>query len=84
MHDFQDTHVFVLRFGEIIVTTSCIIFAVDTSSVPSFVFIKLLQVLSGLWVTLEGCCGVWGLSSGISTGLVLMCRHACSYANRNM
>ena len=25
MHDFQDTHVFVLRFGEIIVRTSCII-----------------------------------------------------------
>ena len=49
--------------------------AVDMLSVPSFVFIKMPQVLSGLWVTLGGCYGVWGLSCGISTGLVLIGMH---------
>ena len=29
-------------------------------------------------------CGVWGRSSGISTGLVLIRRRACSCVNRNM
>ena len=55
--------------------------ALDISSIPSFVFLKMPQVLSGLRVTLGGCCGVWGLSSGTSTGLVLIRRHACSCVN---
>lgn len=29
-------------------------------------------------------CGVWGPSSGLSTGVVLMCGHACSYVKRNI
>ena len=58
--------------------------AVDISAVPSFAFIKMPQVLSGLWVTLGGCYGVWGLSCDVSTGLVLIRRHACSCVNRNM
>ena len=29
-------------------------------------------------------CGIWGRSSVISTGLVLILRHACSYVNRNV
>ena len=31
---------------------------VDILSVRSFVFIKMSQVLSGLWITLGGCYGV--------------------------
>ena len=58
--------------------------AVDISSFLSSVLIKMAQVLPGLWVTLGGCYDVWGLSCGISTGLVLIRRHACSCVNRNM
>ena len=49
---------------------------------PFLFFSQIAPIPSGLWVVLEGCCDVWSLSSVLSTGLVLMCDHAYSYANR--
>ena len=51
---------------------------------PFLFFSQVAPSPFGLVGYLGGYCGVWGLSSGISTSLVLMCGHACSYANRNM
>ena len=45
----------------------------DMKDAPFMLKVRLLKT-----------CGVWERSSRISTGLVLVRRHACSYVNRNM
>lgn len=54
LHAFQVIHVFVLGFGEIMMTMSGIFSAVDISSARYFSLDKLPQVRSGLRVALEG------------------------------
>ena len=76
-------YLIVLDLGEILRRTSGDNLPWILRLSPPFSFANFPQVPSGLWVTLGGCSGLWGRSSGMPTGLGLIRRHACCSATCN-